>query len=420
MIRLSRHLLQALASQSQKMRSPLRGRGRLVFAALAALGLLGTTTRADRIYWVEADLAEVQRVNLDGSGFELLLDQNDVNRPHSIALDMMQGKMYLTDGDRIRRANLDGSDLENPIWVSGIFGGIAVDSVGAKVYWCNFIPHKIQRADLDGSNVEDLVTGLQRPEFIALDVAAGKMYWSDRDAGKMQRANLDGTQAEDLISGLGQVNGIALDVPSGKMYWGDVTDDTIHRAGMEIPDGQTPGTRTDIEDLVGSAGAPLGVALDLARGHVYWVAQDDLLIRRADVDGGNVTDIVATDEGVPLGLALEFTEPGRVPESITVDKSALVPNAVAISWLPSCTHGAADYAIYEGEVGDWYSHAAVDCSDGGSDLQEEITPLEGDRYFLVVPLNYIGEGSYGEGDSGAQRPVGTAACLPTQSVSPCP
>jgi sugar lactone lactonase YvrE len=392
----------------------------LRISALAALGLLATTARADRIYWVEADWAEIQRVNLDGSGFELLLGQHDVSRPHSIALDMMQGKMYITDGNRIWRANLDGSDLENPIWDSGIYGGIAIDSVGEKIYWCNFIPHKIQRADLDGSNIEELVTGLDRPEFIALDLAAGKMYWSDREAGKIQRANLDGTEIEDLVTGLGQVNGIALDVPSGKMYWADITDDAIRRAGMEIPDGETPGTRTDIEDLVGSVGGPLGVALDLARGHIYWVAQNDLWIRRADIDGGNVIDIVETDEGVPLGLALEFIEPGLVPESISVDKSALVPNAVTLSWLPSCTHGAADYAIYEGEVGNWFSHAAVDCSDDGSDLQEEIMPLGGDRYFLVVPLNYIGEGSYGEGDGGAQRPVGTPACLPTQSVSPCP
>jgi hypothetical protein len=206
----------------------------LRIAALGALGLLATAASADRVYWVEADWAEIQRVNLDGSGFELLLDQNDVGRPHSLALDMMQGKMYITDGNRIWRANLDGSELENPIW----------------------------------------------------------------------------------------------------------------------------------------------------------------------------------DSGIPLGLALEFTEPGLVPESITLDKSALVPNVVTISWEPSCTYGAADYAIYEGAVGEWYGHAAVDCSDDGSDLREEITPLEGDRYLLVVPLNYIGEGSYGVGDGGAQRPVGTPACLP--------
>ena len=40
---------------------------------------------------------------------------------------------------------------------------------------------KIQRANLDGSNIEDLVTqGLSGPAGIALDVEGGKMYWTDR------------------------------------------------------------------------------------------------------------------------------------------------------------------------------------------------------------------------------------------------
>ena len=49
------------------------------------------------------------------------------------------------------------------------------EEVPLLIYWTD--DDKIQRANLDGSNVENLVTqGLVDPEGIALDVAGGKMY----------------------------------------------------------------------------------------------------------------------------------------------------------------------------------------------------------------------------------------------------
>ena len=71
-----------------------------------------------------------------------------------------------------------------------------------KMYWINTESNKIQRANLDGSGVEDLVEGLDFPFDLALDVAAGKMYWTDFHTNKIQRANLDGSGVEDLVEGL--------------------------------------------------------------------------------------------------------------------------------------------------------------------------------------------------------------------------
>ena len=84
------------------------------------------------------------------------------------------------------------------------------------MYWTDWITDKIQRANLDGSQVEDLITtGLRRPKGLALDGGRGKMYWvADGGFGpdKIQRANLDGSQVEDLITtGLSSPYGIALD-----------------------------------------------------------------------------------------------------------------------------------------------------------------------------------------------------------------
>ena len=83
------------------------------------------------------------------------------------------------------------------------------------MYWTDVGTDKIQRANLDGSGVEDLVTsGLDRPAGLALDVAGGKMYWTDIDANKVQRANLNGSGVEDLVTsanGLVDPSGLAIE-----------------------------------------------------------------------------------------------------------------------------------------------------------------------------------------------------------------
>ena len=71
------------------------------------------------------------------------------------------------------------------------------------MYWTDLGTDKIQRANLDGSDVQDLVklrhSRYGGPFGIALDVEGGKMYWTDNDTDKIQRANLDGSNIEDLV-----------------------------------------------------------------------------------------------------------------------------------------------------------------------------------------------------------------------------
>jgi DNA-binding beta-propeller fold protein YncE len=68
------------------------------------------------------------------------------------------------------------------------------------MYWADKGTDKIQRANLDGSGVEDIITGLTYPAGIALDIPGGKIYWTDFYNDKIQRANLDGSNVEDLIT----------------------------------------------------------------------------------------------------------------------------------------------------------------------------------------------------------------------------
>ena len=170
------------------------------------------------------------------------------------------------------------------------------------MYWTDSGTEKIQRANLDGSNVEDLITtGLEEPFGIALDVGRGKMYWTDSGPAKIQRANLDGSNVEDLITtGLRQPVGIALDVGRGKMYWTDNGTEKIQRANLG---------GGNIEDLVTGLGTPVGIALDVGRDKMYWVDQHTNKIQRANLDGSNVEDLITTGLERPFGIALDTSGP---------------------------------------------------------------------------------------------------------------
>ena len=54
--------------------------------------------------------------------------------------------------------------------------GIAVDSLGGKIYWTDYGTHTVQRAALNGSSIEILVENLPMPRHIAVDSFGGKIY----------------------------------------------------------------------------------------------------------------------------------------------------------------------------------------------------------------------------------------------------
>ena len=89
-----------------------------------------------------------------------------------------------------------------------------------------------------------------------------------------------------------------------------------------------------------------------------------------------------------------------------------------LSWQPSCSADDNDYAIYEGQLGNFASHQRVQCSTSGL-TSASITSAAGSRYFLVVPQDGTSEGSYGSASSGVSRSPAVDACGDA-SVEFCP
>ena len=248
------------------------------------------------IYWTDGD--KIQRADADGGNVEDLVT---FGSPRSLALDVLEGKIYWSDQDSrwIWRANLDGSDTEAVVKARLIRPvAIALDLARDQIYWTDAGSNKIQRANLDGSRVQTLVSvGLHSPEGIALDVDGGKVYWSDYGTNKIQRANLDGSNVEDLVStGLKIPGELALDLAAGKIYWTDYGTDKIQRADLD---------GSNVEDLV-TTGLRIakGLALDVAAGKIYWADSGTGKVQRANLDGSEVEDVVTRPGGTPASVAL--------------------------------------------------------------------------------------------------------------------
>jgi hypothetical protein len=214
---------------------------------------------------------------------------------------------------------------------------LVVDVEAGHLYWTNMgnpsaNDGSIERSDLDGTNPTTIVPvgGTYTPKQIHLDKANGKLYWSDREGMRVMRVNLDGSGLETLVdTSQGDARpgkdakkwcvGIALDVISGKIYWTQKGPDNaglgrIFRANLEIPKGQTPANRTDVELLYNDLPEPIDLDLDLANRMMYWTDRGDPprgnTVNRAPMDPApgkrNDPEIVFTQLMEGIGLALDL------------------------------------------------------------------------------------------------------------------
>ena len=132
---------------------------------------LALDIKRSRVYWTEQtgdNTGKIQRANLDGTKIELLKDLTST--PRGLFIDNVNAKMYLTNGlGEVQRMNLDGSKFQaNLITDLDAPGTVTVDVAGAKLYWVE--ADKIRRANLNGKNIEDVVTDLATPTNIVLDI----------------------------------------------------------------------------------------------------------------------------------------------------------------------------------------------------------------------------------------------------------
>ena len=156
------------------------------------------------LYWIDTATGTLHR--LVGDEVENLAP--NVKNATSLAVDMAGGKLYWTEKTdertgRIKRANLDGTNVKPVKNLTSVPYGIALDTVNGKLYLTNAWG-KIQRLNIDGSNFQpNLITDLDTPTNLALDVTGGKVYWTEmmEEAGRIRRSHLDGSSVQKYRHG---------------------------------------------------------------------------------------------------------------------------------------------------------------------------------------------------------------------------
>jgi hypothetical protein len=248
------------------------------------------------------------------------------------------GLLYFLDasGGRIVSVNPDGSDRKIILTgVGPIPDGIVVDAEAGHLYWTNMgNPTKndgfIERADLDGKNRTKIVPegGTFTPKQLHLEKKSGKLYWCDREGMRVMRCNLDGSKIETLFdSSKGDrpgpdatkwCVGITVDAERSKIYWtqkGPTKGGTgrIFRANTEMPKGETPVNRSDVEILFDNLPEPIDLELDLENRVLYWTDRGDPprgnSVSRASMDaelGKATPEILVKHLMEGIGIALDI------------------------------------------------------------------------------------------------------------------
>ena len=216
------------------------------------------------MYWIDTNTGRLHR--LVGAKVENLVPS--VRNATNLAVDRAEGKLYWTEKTsnrtgKIRRANLDGTNVRLVKNLTSVPHGIVLDTANRKIYVTNAWG-KIQRLNFDGSNFQpNLITDLEMPSGLALDVAGGKVYWTEM-SGQIRRANLDGSNLQNVASGVGTPMNIA--VSGDTVYW---TVKTSEDRG-EIRSVNLRGTQNVVTFRAFDQGFPVGIAVDGVAEKLYW------------------------------------------------------------------------------------------------------------------------------------------------------
>ena len=267
------------------------------------------------MYWINVNSGTLHR--LVGAEVENLVP--NVRNATDLAMDVAGGKLYWTErtGDstgRIRRANLDGTNVQLVKELKSVPHGIALDAAGRKLYW-TASSGKIKRANLNGSGSENVVPGgLESPKGLALDVSGGKVYWTEMSGG-IRRANLDGSNVEAVATGLGTPMNIV--IFDNTVYWTEKIGENRGEIRFVNLQGNVVTRNTFTQSF------PVGIAVDAVENKLYWTTSRGQ-IGRQNLDGSNLQSNFVTGLDAPGAFVLNVETPMDVETPVVTATDAVL------------------------------------------------------------------------------------------------
>jgi thermitase len=264
--------------------------------------------RARELYWVDDRRRVIRALDLDsGAVRDVLSSSSSLSGIRALAVDAGRGRLYWASAHgpddslaRIGVAELDGSNIETLFERQGLLiDGLALDPLRRWLLWTDSFGRRIQRGDLTGGAVDDVVVFDPEddliPTALALDPAAGTMYWSMgksiwRAAVEVPAGETPAKRSDlELLMELGdnQVTDLAIDAPGDVLCWSTVTFGPEGSIACATRDGHRPRVLADSGLII-----PSGIAIDAGGSSVIWTDSGLSTVQRVALDGSAVEFLV--------------------------------------------------------------------------------------------------------------------------------
>src|SRR5580700_773750 len=126
-----------------------------------------------------------------------------------------------------------------------------------------------------------------------------RIFFLDLGAGRVLSANPDGSDLQTLVSeGRKLPDGLAVDAAAGHLYWTNMgnpkaNDGSIFRSDLD------GGNMTTII-APGGTFTPKQLQIDKPNGKLYWSDREGMRVMRANLDGSKIETLIDTSEGDAL------------------------------------------------------------------------------------------------------------------------
>lgn len=134
----------------------------------------------DKLFVADALGQKIDVFELDGRWHGIVIS-NNMSEPTDLALDPIQGLMFVSENSRIFRANMDGSKMKDLV-TDAIYkaSGLSVDLATKRIFWCDSLLDYIETVDYDGRNRFLVVRGAANvPAASRLTVFERTVFWTD-------------------------------------------------------------------------------------------------------------------------------------------------------------------------------------------------------------------------------------------------
>jgi len=279
------------------------------------------------------------------------MSETQISKEKRTSTNETDGRLFFLEASFGRILSVTPEGLDRKVIVSGCRspGCLVIDLEAKHIYWTNMgVPNRndgsIECADLDGRSRKTIISqgSTFAPKQLHLEKKSRKLYWCDREGMRVMRSNLDGSNIETLVdTSNGEERpgtdltkwcvGIAVDPDHGEIYFSrsslasqplhwtkkgpdDAGKGRIFRANINVPEGQNPANRTDIELLYDGLPEPIDLELDRKNRLIYWADRGDPpggnTVNRAPMDADSKKrrepDILLTHLIEGIGIAIDF------------------------------------------------------------------------------------------------------------------